>query len=713
MPKPTPLFADNFNTDALKIDQTAFLGGWRVSSGSVDLIGSPNFYDLIPGHGRYVDLDGSTMQGGTLQKTLRLTGGVTYSVHFQLAGGRGAEPNEVVEVRFGSLSRSYQVAANADFSGYALHFTPPSTGNYPLSFKNQGGDNYGALLDEVSVVATDLFTKDGSVVLGTGLPRDIGRAVAIQPDGKIVVAGDSYDATLNSNAIALARHNANGSLDAGFSKDGVDKLFITSPSGTSARSVGHEVESVFVQADGKIVVGGTRGGGASVVLLRYNTDGSLDKQFDYLSTHEPRAIAMQPDGKFVLAGPWFALSRVDSTLSVGSSLASTSFGNGDTATAVAVQPDGKIIVAGNTSTPDGSVNRFAVARFNPNGGLDTTFSGDGKQTTDVGGGADWGYAIAVQADGKILVAGSSSNGLNSDFALVRYTSTGNLDTTFSGDGKLTLDFDGDYDEAYSLLAQPDGKILLAGKASGDFAVARFNANGSLDSSFSGDGKARFDFDGNIEYCKSLALQADGKIVLAGPASDASGDSYHIALVRFNPDGSLDTANVQAGVNRSGTAAVDTLNGTPYNDTLNGQGGNDALNGGAGADTLRGGAGNDTLTGGPGRDSLAGGSGADRFDFNAAAETGIIAANRDVIADFKRTESDKIDLASIDANIAIAGNQAFKFIGAAAFNDANASAQLRYDPVAKILSGSTDADNQAEFQIALTGVSSLLASDIIL
>jgi len=146
-------------------------------------------------------------------------------------------------------------------------------------------------------------------------------------------------------------------------------------------------------------------------------------------------------------------------------------------------------VAGYSYT--GGYRDFALVRYNANGSLDTTFDGDGKVTTAIGTNGDYGYSVTVQPDGKILVAGSSDTDSLADFALVRYNADGSLDTTFDGDGKVTTAIGTGIDTGYSVVLQPDGKILVAGSCVGsnyDFALVRYNADGSLDTSFSGDGK---------------------------------------------------------------------------------------------------------------------------------------------------------------------------------------------------------------------------------
>ena len=208
---------------------------------------------------------------------------------------------------------------------------------------------------------------------------------------------------------------------------------------------------------------------------------------------------------------------------------------------MALQADGKIVVVG------AAAGDFAVARYNSNGSLDTSFSGDGKQTTDLGGvvTGDGANGVAIQANGKIVavgVAGATSHASPNDFGLVRYNPNGSLDTTFSGDGKQRTDFGFESDEARGVAIQGDGKIVAVGGEAveefGDFALARYNPNGSLDTSFSGDGKQTTDF-GGFDNANAVALDSDGRIVAAGSAS--VGTDRDFALARYNANGSLDTS----------------------------------------------------------------------------------------------------------------------------------------------------------------------------
>ncbi len=226
----------------------------------------------------------------------------------------------------------------------------------------------------------------------------------------------------------------------------------------------------------------------------------------------------------------------------------TNFDGGEESS-IDLQSDGKIIVGGNYSSDNGRY--YALARYNNNGSLDATFDSDGKGTTSfpllllV-------RAMTIQGDGKILVAGFSHNGSNYDFGLVRYNNNGSLDVTFDGDGKVitTLGGDSDSETATDMVLQPDGKILVAGGITSsdfmyrDFALVRYNSDGSLDATFDNDGKVTTDFGGK-DYSPKITLQADGKILVAGVSgtnSDSSKvtvDNTDFALARYNADGSLD------------------------------------------------------------------------------------------------------------------------------------------------------------------------------
>jgi uncharacterized delta-60 repeat protein len=225
-------------------------------------------------------------------------------------------------------------------------------------------------------------------------------------------------------------------------------------------------------------------------------------------------------------------------------------GSTDYGYSVTVQPDGKSLVGGYSWT--GSSYDFVVTRYNTDGSLDTTFGGgDGVATIDIdSGGNDLGYSLTVQPDGKILFAGAGYNGVDRDFALTRLNGDGSMDTSFGGgDGIVTTDIAADNDLGKSVVLQPDGKIVVAGFSrvgvNNNFAVIRYNSDGSLDTSFDGDGIVTTAVPIFSSHIDDVALQADGKIVVIGDAQDGSGSDF--AVVRYNTDGSLDTSFGGTGI----------------------------------------------------------------------------------------------------------------------------------------------------------------------
>ena len=317
-----------------------------------------------------------------------------------------------------------------------------------------------------------------------------------------------------------------------------------------------------IQNDGKIVVVGFAHGSSydsAFAIARYNPNGTLDRSFSgngrkktyFFGSDHATGVAIQDDGKIVVVGDAvdsftpagaFAVARYNPNGSPDRSFSgdgkqTTSFPDYAGANAVALQDDGKIVVAGSDQELNqGSLGydyHFALARYNPNGSLDPSFSGDGKQTTDFGR-----LTTRPTAWRSRMTAGSSrlGQGGNSHFALARYDPNGSLDPTFSGDGKVTTGFGfGPDDAANGIAVLGDGKIVAAGRTSGgatssDFALARYNPNGTLDTSFSGNGKQTTGFGGD-DAANAVALDADGKIVAVGQGRGSDGTS-DFALARY-------------------------------------------------------------------------------------------------------------------------------------------------------------------------------------
>ena len=384
------------------------------------------------------------------------------------------------------------------------------------------------------------FSGDGKVATNFANRNDFANSVAIQADGKIVVAGRAGGA---GGRFGLARYNPNGTLDTSFGSDGR----VTTNFSASADDF---ASGVVIQADGKIVAAGHTSD--RFALARYNSDGKLDLTFSgdgKMTTNFSSAfdaalgIAVQADGKLVAAGhagfARFALARYNTNGSLdatfdGDGRATTNFSRAtDVAFGVAIQGNGKIVAAGTAGSTEFS-GKFALARYNPDGTLDATFSGNGKATTEfTAGEQDVAFGVAIQANGKIVAAGGGDIG-GPRFALARYRRNGTLDSTFSGDGKVTTNFSGGLDAAHGVAIQGDGKIVAAGHANFHrFALARYKRNGDLDSTFSGNGKVVTNFTrkGGFEddFANGVAIQANGKIVAAGRAGGGGG---RFALVRY-------------------------------------------------------------------------------------------------------------------------------------------------------------------------------------
>ncbi|TMA52939.1 MAG: hypothetical protein E6J75_15970 [Deltaproteobacteria bacterium] len=265
------------------------------------------------------------------------------------------------------------------------------------------------------------------------------------------------------------------------------------------------------------------------------------------------ALVVQPDGKLVAAGhaydtnnTTFALVRYAADGSLDESFGAagkvtTAIGIGSAASALVLQADGKLVAAGRTFT--GSRTVFALARYRANGSLDGSFGTGGKVITPLGNVDDEVAALVLQPDGKLVAAGYSDRGGSTAFALARYDADGTLDATFGNGGKVITAIGSVDDEAFALVLQPDGKLVAAGYSSSAgnpaFALVRYDADGTLDASFGTGGKVTTPIGSVDDEAFALVLQPDGKLVAAGYTSGAS--SIAFALVRYGTDGSLDTS----------------------------------------------------------------------------------------------------------------------------------------------------------------------------
>jgi uncharacterized delta-60 repeat protein len=384
-------------------------------------------------------------------------------------------------------------------------------------------------------VLDNTFGTNGRVITDISAEENEARDIVIQPDGKIVVAGRSIAGIYNQ--FALARYNTNGSLDNTFGSGG---LLVTNV------SAGDDViRGMALQPDGKIVVVGYAGvANEYLAIVRYNTNGTLDNTFatngiDSLLIIDnpgdgdrsvPNDVKIQSDGKIVVAGlvknsvgvERFAIVRYNTNGTLDASFGSGGkqiivYGAGDgELESLAIQTDGKIVIAGHYD--NGGDRDIYVGRINQFG-MDNSFGTNGNVTYDFGSGDDEVWTLALQNDGKIVVAGNVSNGSDKDFGLLRYDASGVLDNTFGTAGVVTTELGANVDD-YPLQAimQPDNKILVAGVQFGttqDLVIARYNANGTLDNTFGTNGLVIEDINNTDQIAFDIALQTDGKIVITG------------------------------------------------------------------------------------------------------------------------------------------------------------------------------------------------------
>jgi len=375
------------------------------------------------------------------------------------------------------------------------------------------------------------------------------KSVALQRDGKLVVVGD----------MTLSRCNPDGTADTTFGAGG--KVTIVANGGPV-----DAMEAVAVQSDGKIVVAGHTSTPTSIfddfALLRFNTDGSADSSFgsggivitDFAgSTDRAEALVIQPDGKIVVAGfatrgsvtfadSDFAVARyrsdgsLDGGFGVGGKVTTDLGGKSESGFGVALQTDGRIVVVGRAAPDGGSDPDFAVVRYLPNGSEDPSFPATAFDFFGVGE-SDEARDVVTQSDGKVVVGGFARFQGTFRYAIARMNTDGTLDKTFGGSGLVNTDFSGQDDFAHAMALQADGKIVVAGQVSnrdhGDMGVARYLPDGTLDASFgNAGGLTRVDFFGAIDDAEDLAIQPDGKIVAVGSAQNGSGGG--LAIVRIVP-----------------------------------------------------------------------------------------------------------------------------------------------------------------------------------
>jgi uncharacterized delta-60 repeat protein len=394
-------------------------------------------------------------------------------------------------------------------------------------------------------------TPDTSLAGGSGLvttdvnpsQNDLAFAVVLQGDGKIIAVGNTFT---TQASVTVIRYNDDGALDPTFGSGGITV--------TNLPSADAGAFAATLQTDGKILVAGrsSASGSTNFLLLRYTTTGALDTAgfgapLGYVITAIPSgtesgatAVALSGGnivvaghskigGKFAIALAQYTTNgALDSGFGSGG-IVTTPIGAVDAdAAALAVQGDGKIVAAGLAGDVVNNIWDVALLRYNTDGSLDTTFGGgDGIVTTDAGLGSNYANAVAIQAGGKIVVAGNAfadpfGSG-TSDIAVLLYNIDGTLDTAgFGGGNGFVTTNVGAFDNGFAVAVQPgDGRIVVAGNADAGvadrIALLRYNVDGSLDSGFGTSGIVirAASGPGPIASANAVVLQSNGSIVVAG------------------------------------------------------------------------------------------------------------------------------------------------------------------------------------------------------
>jgi uncharacterized delta-60 repeat protein len=563
-----------------------------------------------------------------------IVGGETYY------GGSGTNFGLIRLTDVGSLDASFGengITIRNLFSDYLRAITLQADGKIVAvgsTYYYEYDENSGYNIEHYDILVTrftsdglpDLtFGDNGLVVTDLG-SRELTTSVVVQPDGKIVVGGYKESENSFGSDFLVLRYTTTGALDNGFDGDGIvttnvrvqdyanhlslsndGKIIITgsafdpvpcntdpcglttlcrasqsdyclivyNPDGSANPAfdidgivLGHFInwETVFTKAavdpSGKLVAAGWSFDGTNydLSLARYNKDGTLDNTFDgdgklvtdiSLASYEyDFPFAVQNDGKILLSSGGFSrydrctndfiLRRYNSDGSID-----LSFGNNGIVTtdfsstrdrliSIAILSDGKILAVGNTINSTSNRGEVAVARYNPDGNLDATFSEDGKLTLifdPVSGVSSQVYAVAVAPNDKFVLLGYSSS---QGYALGRFTVDGTPDNTFSGDGTTIVTMDQRRRWAgYPLLVQQDNKIVYVGGS----IVTRYTADGMLDNSFDNDGQLEIDFGGEMDQVYDVQVQYNGKLIVSG----INEDNYGGAIARFNPDGTIDNS----------------------------------------------------------------------------------------------------------------------------------------------------------------------------
>lgn len=391
-------------------------------------------------------------------------------------------------------------------------------------------------------------------------PVDAAGDGALPADASDASATDSGDAVAPEAGDDAGCQGQPGTLDTSFGDGGISVV------GFAGESVSGD--DLAIQPDGKIIVGGVKTpAGDHFAVMRFTRSGALDTTFGTNgvaqtrvgnTSHSVTAVALQPDGKILLAGftrfvgqnPDFALLRytsdgvLDATFGVGG-VVLTDFGTRtDQVRAMALMPDGRIVLGGQTLTDDLSIADMAFARYMPDGTLDSTFGTGGRAVVDVRGTRDEARGVAVLSGGQIVASGLSKNTSGDwyDVAVVKLLADGSFDSTFGQSGRFVSAFGGPgSDVGAGIVVDSSGKLVVAGLAGGnDIGALRLTTSGAVDPTFGVGGRARIDFASRNEDGTGVVLEPGGKVLLVGVSASAVVTDTRVGIARLLADGSADS-----------------------------------------------------------------------------------------------------------------------------------------------------------------------------
>ncbi len=364
--------------------------------------------------------------------------------------------------------------------------------------------------------------------------NDVANAIALRAGGKPIVVGNVTNGVSPTSGtdFGIVTYNADGSLDLAFGSNG----FVTISFDADDRA-----NAVAVQTNGKILVVGKAANGSqyNLVVVRYNTNGTLDNTFGIAGVatleiddfdSEAMSIAIQTDGKIVVTGLshdqfndgfYAILARFNANGTLDNTFGSNAVvdlpaGNEYVGKSVGIQADGKIVIA---CASQSSAGNFVVVRCNANGSIDNTFDTDGKVSTNVGTESSFAKSLVIQPDGKMVVCGKAKENSFDVLAMVRYNTNGSLDNSFDVDGIVMTNLSPIHVTATAVAIQPDGKIYLSGNSTNtsnaDIVLARYAANGILDQSFNYSGTLILPFGYGNEGTNAIISNSNGTAYLTG------------------------------------------------------------------------------------------------------------------------------------------------------------------------------------------------------